>query len=133
MKLLAATSTANPVKVGRRDFLSGAIAVVTLTPVPSALAAQDQHGSDLESDLGIQPKDLSAAAWNEVRARYGNLLRVYGSRLSSEERRRTAHILITNQHMLESIRTFIVQNGDPSACTLRLYDPRQFTTAAKQD
>jgi hypothetical protein len=45
---------------------------------------------------------------------------VYGKRLSVDEKQRLKVILTTNQHMLVSIRSFEVQNGDTSACTLRL-------------
>jgi hypothetical protein len=73
------------------------------------------------SDPGPKPPDLSLADWGEVRAKYSNMLRVYGERLSPAEKKRAVKVLIQHQHMLASIRKFVVQNEDPSACTLRLY------------
>ena len=79
-------------------------------------------GAELEgpSDIGPKPPNLSLADWGEVQAKYANALRVYGERLAPEEKRRLVVILTRHQHMLASIRTFVVQNDDPSACTLRL-------------
>ena len=74
--------------------------------------------------IGAKPEDLSAADWGQVRARYANVLRVYGERLSAGERERILRILTTNQRMLASIRTFDVENGDTAACTLRVVDGR---------
>jgi hypothetical protein len=70
---------------------------------------------------GSRPTDLSPVDWGEVQAKYANVLRVYGSRLTPDEKRRTVTILTRHQYMLASIRTFVVQNDDPSACTLRLF------------
>jgi hypothetical protein len=67
-----------------------------------------------------KPKDFSDQDWDELQARYKNLLRVYGSRLSPSEKQHLLHVLITNQYMLKSIRSFVIQNGDASAITLRL-------------
>ena len=72
--------------------------------------------------------DLSPADAAEVEARYQNLLRVYGSRLSVPQQKIVHRVLVTNEHMLASIRSFLVQNGDASACTLRLV-PSSRTTA----
>jgi hypothetical protein len=77
------------------------------------------------TDIGTKPPDLSLADWGEVRAKYANVLRVYGPRLTPDEKRRAVTILTQHQHMLASIRTFVVQNDDPSACTLRLYGAEQ--------
>ncbi len=82
------------------------------------LAAAEPTGPP---EIGPKPPDLSLADWAEVRAKYENILRVYGSRLTPDEKRRAITVLTTHQHMLASIRTFAVQNQDPSACTLRLY------------
>jgi len=71
-------------------------------------------------DVAAKPEDFSDQDWDEIQARYKNLLRVYGSRLSPSEKQHLLHVLITNQYMLKSIRSFVVQNGDASAITLRL-------------
>jgi hypothetical protein len=96
-----------------RNILStAAVGVIPITsagtePVPEKAAVQ-------------RPEDLTEADWDELQARYKNLIRVYGQRLSPSEENHVLHILTTNQHMLASIRTFVVQNGDVSASTLRL-------------
>jgi hypothetical protein len=67
-----------------------------------------------------RPEDFSDQDWDELQARYKNLLRVNSYRLSPSEKQHLLHILITNQYMLKSIRSFVVQNSDSSAITLRL-------------
>jgi hypothetical protein len=110
----------NVAALSRRRFAGGAIAAAAVALLPAAAVGDDGKVQDLRTDLGPKPEDLSVADWDEVRARYSELLRVYGERLSAEEKRRTVRILTTNQRMLASIRSFVVQNGDPSACTLRI-------------
>jgi hypothetical protein len=102
---------------GKKAFSATAAAAALL---PAAGTALTSTFSTPSQDLGLKPEGLSDADWDEVRAKYVNLLRVYDKRLSAEDRRRLIRILTTNQQMLVSIRSFEVQNGDPSACTLRL-------------
>jgi hypothetical protein len=111
--------------VSRRRFATGfvAAAALTLVPVEADASAEGNKLPTAGVGLGPKPADLSAADWDEVHARYANLLHVYGTRLTEAEKHRAGLILTTNQHMLASIRAFEVQNGDPSACTLRLYEP----------
>lgn len=104
--------------VSRRKFAACVMASTAfLLPLP-ATAQSETANSD--RDLGPKPNGMADEDWNEVKARYANVLRVYGSRLSAPEKQRVVRILTTNQHMLASIRSFHVANGDPSACTLRL-------------
>lgn len=113
-----------PDKINRRRFASTLAASTALSLLPATALADSRNvsiaGDDHTLALGAKPEDLSEFDWAEVRARYANVLRVYGSRLSAEERHRIVGILKTNQHMLASIRAFDLQNGDASACTLRL-------------
>ncbi|MEO6806510.1 MAG: hypothetical protein ABI286_04565 [Edaphobacter sp.] len=104
----------------RRLFGKNAIVTAAMTILPPAALAETGAISVSVQHLGAKPEGLSDDDWSEVYARYSNLLRVYGSRLSTDEKRRLINILTTNQRMLVSIRSFEVQNGDPSACTLRL-------------
>jgi hypothetical protein len=106
--------------LSRRSFAKDAATIAAITLFPSVREGSAQTGSVAESALGPKPEGLSTADWEEVHAKYSNLLRVYSERLSVEEKHRLVHILTTNQHMLASIRSFEVQNSDPSACTLRL-------------
>jgi hypothetical protein len=100
----------------RRTFASLAAGAL-LQSTELAVAAEPAG----PAEIGPKPPDLSLADWAEVQAKYANIVRVYGSRLTPDEKRRTITILTRHQHMLASIRTFVVQNEDPSACTLRLY------------
>jgi hypothetical protein len=109
-----------PVSLSRRRFGKTVFATTAAALLPTATAAKMSAVPTSSLDLGIKPEGLTAAAWDEVRAKFANLLRVYGKRLSAEERHRLIRILTTNQQMLVSVRSFEVQNGDPSACTLRL-------------
>jgi hypothetical protein len=98
-----------------------AAAATVLLAERAGLAESAQHASAAVTP-GPRSEDIAPADWDEVRARYANLIRVYGERLSHEEQQRLVHILSTNVRMLTSIRSFFVQNGDPSACTLRLVE-----------
>jgi hypothetical protein len=118
--------------LSRRRFAGGAIAAAAAALLPAAAVADNGKVQDSGTDPGPMPEGFSVADWDEVRTRYSNLLRVYGKRLSLEEKRRAVRILTTNQRMLASIRLFVVQNGDPSACTLRVYDPKQQASAAER-
>ena len=109
--------------VSRRRFATGFAAAAALTLVPAEASAEGGKIPAAGGALGSKPEDLSTADWDEVHARYANLLHVYGTRLTEAEKHRAGLILTTNQHMLASIWAFEVQNGDPSACTLRLYEP----------
>jgi hypothetical protein len=109
----------------RRGFAGGILAASVAALLPNIAEGSWDKPQNSAVELGPRPEDLSVADWDEVHARYSNLLRVYGERLSLDEKQRAARVLTTNQHMLASIRTFIVQNGDASACTLRIYDPER--------
>jgi hypothetical protein len=108
--------------LNRRAFSRHAIAAASLGILPvSSIVKQDSAAPGHNTlDIGEKPEDLSIPNWEEVRTRYANVLRVYGARLSPEQKQRIARILTENQHMLASVRAFVVQNGDASACTLRL-------------
>ncbi len=111
--------TAKSELLSRRGFARNTIgaAAVALMPV---VEAEGQKSKAAVTNVGEKPADLSDANWGEVQAKYANLLRVYSARLSQDEKGRLLRILTTNQYMLASIRKFVVQNGDPSACTLRV-------------
>jgi hypothetical protein len=115
-----------PVSLSRRRFGKTVFATTAAALLPTSAMAKMSAVPTSPLDLGIKPEGLTAADWDEVRAKFANLLRVYGKRLSAEERHRLIRILTTNQQMLASIRSFEVQNGDPSACTLRLQTSQSF-------
>jgi len=103
--------------ISRRLFAQrfATAAAVSVLPATTVMAEQKP-----EPDFGEKPDDLTIEDWQEAQARYDNLLRVYGGRLSAEEKHHAVRILIANQHMLASVRSFKVQNSDPSATTLRV-------------
>lgn len=111
------THTQEPDHIDRRTFARGILGVVSASVVVSPLAAQPDVAGE---ELGTKPIDLSTAEWDEVQARFNNLLRVYGERLSPEQRHTLGNVLIGNERMLSSIRKFAIQNTDPAALTLRL-------------
>jgi hypothetical protein len=117
--------------ISRRFFARSMAATTAFSLLPPATGTAEQAAPTHAANLGTRPEGLSVADWDEVHAKYSNLLRVYGERLSSEEKHRLASILTTNQHMLASIRTFEVQNGDASACILRVYDPKKKMSPAE--
>jgi hypothetical protein len=111
--------------VSRRHLARNVVATAAIALMPSGVveAVEKKTPSPLE-EMGPRPEGLSTSDWDEVHARYLNLLRVYEDRLSAQEKHSLVNILTTNQHMLISIRSFAVQNGDPSACTLRITTPK---------
>jgi hypothetical protein len=114
----------NAASLSRRYFARNVVATAAITLIPIVATDAEKVTSTSPANLGPRPEGLSVADWDEVHAKYKNLLRVYGDRLSSAEKHTLVNILTTNQRMLASIRSFVVQNGDPSACTLRVYDPK---------
>jgi hypothetical protein len=122
----------NAALVSRRYFARNVVATAAVSLIPSVATSAEKITPSSSSPLGPIPEGLSEADWDEVYAKYKNLLRVYGERLSSGEKHTLVNILTTNQHMLASIRSFAVQNGDPSACTIRVYDPKQHADTAER-
>jgi hypothetical protein len=112
-------SLSESLSLSRRLFGKKVFATTATTLLPTSAIAKTST-VPASPHLGLKPEGLSAADWDEVGAQFVNLLRVYGKRLSAEDKHRLIRILTTNQQMLVSIRSFEVQNGDPSACTLRL-------------
>jgi len=115
----------NDTAYSRRGFAGGVLAAASVAALlPCAAVAASDKPLNTGTALGPRPEDLSVADWDEAHARYSNLLLHYGERLSPDEKRHAARILTTNQRMLASIRFFVVQNGDASACTLRVLLPQ---------
>jgi hypothetical protein len=108
--------------ISRRYFARNVVAAAAVPLISAVVTAAEKTGPGPALNLGPKPEGLSAADWAEVQAKYTNLLRVYEDRLSPAEKHSLINILTANQHMLASIRSFEVQNGDASACTLRVYE-----------
>jgi len=73
--------------------------------------------------------DPSAVAANtsthdEVESRFQRILQKYGDRLSNEQKTRLRKIIAYNEKMMEPIRNFPLENGQPTASVLKFYpDP----------
>jgi hypothetical protein len=93
--------------ISRRKFGHAAILGAAL---PAVSAAPQQPAG----------AGLSAAENAEVEARYNNVIRQYGDRLSEEQRQRIRRILTANQRMMSHIREFPLDNGDTPATVLKL-------------
>lgn len=68
---------------------------------------------------GQPPLDTADQA--EVDAKYANVLRVYGSRLSDDQKNRVRGVLGRHQRMPARVRAFPIENSDAPATGLRLY------------
>jgi hypothetical protein len=93
-------------QVSRRKLMAGTAAVLTATAVP---AQQNDSGT------GLPPADEAA-----VDAKYSNMIRKYGERLSESQRSRAREVLVRHQRMLTRVRDFALENGDAPATGLRL-------------
>jgi len=92
--------------LGRRAAL--AVAVGLSKDAPSAPQFQNQP-------------PLAEADQAEVDAKFADVVRKYGSRLSDEQKTRVRNVLGRHQRMLARVRSFPLENGDPAATGLRLY------------
>ena len=93
-------------QVSRRQLIVGTAAVL-----PAAAAAA--QGND--PDAALPPADQAA-----VDAKYANVIRKYGERLSETQRSRAREILARHQRMLMRVRGFALENGDAPATGFRL-------------
>jgi hypothetical protein len=101
----AAASNSSRRRFAQKIVLAGAAAVFGSTS-PSATAASE------------------AAEAGEVESRFRRIVQKYGERLSDEQKTRLRKILSYNQKMMEPIRNFPLENGDPTALVLKFYrDP----------
>jgi hypothetical protein len=112
-------------KISRRRFARNAVAIAatSLSPAPSPLRSSYSNEQQAESrppekaNLG-----LTAEQAGEADARFANAMRDFGDRLSDEQRQRLRRILLYNEKMLVSIRSFHLENGDPPASVLRYFE-----------
>ena len=93
-------------QVSRRKLMAGTAAALT------AAAAPAQENS---SGAGLPPADQAA-----VDAKYANVIRKYGERLSDDQRARAREVLVRHQQMLMRVRDLALENGDAPATGLRL-------------
>jgi hypothetical protein len=91
-------------KSGRREFArqiaaAGAAVVIGGTSAPAAEI----------SDAG------------EIESRHQRIIQKYGDRLTPEQKSRLRKILVFNEKMMEPIRNFPLENGQPTASALKFY------------
>ena len=99
-------------RISRRNFgrRAGWAGLATALS-PSALVAQ---GRGNQSPL--PPKDQA-----EVDAKFTDMVRKYGERLTEEQKTRARGVLGRHQRMLMRVREFPLENGDAPATELHLY------------
>ena len=65
----------------------------------------------------------------EIEAKFENIIRKYGDRLSQEQRKKVRTVLAYHQKLLTSVRAFPLQNGDSPASVLNLVPETSSTNA----
>jgi hypothetical protein len=100
--------------VTRRQFGKQA----AFATISAALAATPAAG---QSDAP-RPSDKETKATDDIEARYQQVIRRYGNRLSEEQRKRVRKILAYNEKLLAPIRNFPLDNGQPAATVLKFYE-----------
>lgn len=90
----------------RREFaqkivVTGAAAVFGVAAPPAVLAETSPAG--------------------EVESRFQRIVQKYGDRLSEEQETRLRKILAYNEKMMQPIRDFPLENGQPTASVLKFY------------
>ena len=100
-------SKRNEAGVSRRGF--GLAVAGALQPV--RVLAQNQTATQTA---------LPAADQAEVDAKFANIIRKYGDRLSEDQRTRVRDVLARHQRMLMRVRAFSLDNSDSPATGFRL-------------
>jgi hypothetical protein len=103
-------------RISRRRFGQHAALAAALSLSPAQLLALLHH-SRRQSHENVE---LTPEQMENVEAKLDNIIRKYGSRVSQDQRRHLRRILIYNERMLASVRSFALQNGDPPAGVLKI-------------
>ena len=107
-------------KITRRDFaVSAALAGAAIAVVPADLLAQQKSAAEGAKPETPQPPKLSAASQAEMEARYAEVIRKYGSRLSEDQKKDVHKALLSQQQSLEQIRAFPLENWDEPATVFK--------------
>jgi hypothetical protein len=107
-------------KISRRDFaVSAALATAAIAAVPSDVLAQEKGTAEAAKPEPPQTPKLSAASQAEVEARYAEVMRKYGSRLSEDQKKDVHKSLISQQQGLDQIRSFPLENWDEPATVFK--------------
>jgi len=111
------------VKISRRSFGRRAAGVAAFSLSPATLLASPVSGQESEAQgqtTGNKNPGIAPESVQEVEAKLANIVRKYGMRLSDAQRQHLRRILVYNERMLASVRSFSLQNGDPPASVLKL-------------
>jgi hypothetical protein len=103
---------------GKQAALAGLSAALAVTPATG------------QSDAA-RPSEKETTAAGDIEARYQQVIRRYGDRLSEEQRKRVRKILAYNEKLLAPIRSFPLDNGQPAATVLKFYEDAEATPRAK--
>lgn len=112
--------------ISRRDFgirLAGITGIALSAGHEHLLEAQEGAAKPAASTPSPSPAVEAGLSQNEqaeVESRYQNLIRVWGERLSDEQRERVHRVLVANARMMHPMRAFQLENGDPPAEVLRV-------------
>jgi hypothetical protein len=109
--------------VTRRQFGMEAV----FAGLSAALAATP--GVSQSNAARASGKETTAA--DDIEARYQQIVRRYGDRLSEEQRKRVRKILLYNEKLLAPIRRFPLDNGQPAATVLKFYEDAEARPRAR--
>jgi hypothetical protein len=99
--------------ISRRNFGRHAAWAGLATAVsPSDLVAQGRGGNQTP----LPPQDEA-----EVDAKFTDMVRKYGDRLTEDQKTRARGVLARHQRMLMRVREFPLENGDAPATELHLF------------
>ena len=98
-------------RLSRRGFGRRAALALAVGSSVDAAAPPPQQGQGA----------LDAGDQAEVDAKFANVVRLYGTRLSDDQKTRVRGVLGRHQRMLARVRAFPIENSDSPATGLRLY------------
>jgi hypothetical protein len=120
--------------LSRRRFAIGAAATTAAMALPgkavSAVPVEEQAAAPssktnasptLEQQAQEAFAKLSAPAKAEVEMKFQNVVRKYGDKLSDVQKTDVRRVLAETQEGLESLRAFVLANGDQPAAVFHIY------------
>ena len=125
--------------ISRRDFgirLAGIAGIAVSAGHENLLEAQESAAKRTASTASSSPAVEAGLSQNEqaeVDSRYQNVIRVWGERLSEEQRERIHRVLVANARMMQPMRAFRLENGDPPAEVLRVTTDSPSAADGKQE
>ena len=122
--------------ISRRDFSARLAGILAVAGGPGHLLdAQESAAKPATSTASSSPaleEGLSQSEQAEVESRYQNVIRRWGDRLSTEQRELVRRVLVANVRMMQPMRVFQLENGDPPAEVLRITADRASLSEGKR-